>query len=250
MATSVGPDTERTVRMPPRFAVDSGNARAERRLGPSASDAMVLQYCSESRTVNYPSRTARIRARRGLQWCLPRPNKLRCIGLLLPVLGRAEERKCSAPWHPRRWKKCRRLHALPMSTGCRFILYPRAAISVTEAQLLPCRSVVLDLKRMNRILEVDERNAFALVEPGVSYIDLRNYIHSHGLSSGSMPGTGWGSPLAIHWYGSGFTRVDFRNHFEAHCAWNGAREWRFGAHGWAPCRVRSVGNTTSTVGQP
>ena len=37
-------------------------------------------------------------------------------------------------------------------------------------------SVVLDLKRMNRILEVDERNAYALVEPGVSYFDLYRYI--------------------------------------------------------------------------
>ncbi len=30
-------------------------------------------------------------------------------------------------------------------------------------------SVVLDLKRMNRILEVNEKNAYVLVEPGVSY---------------------------------------------------------------------------------
>ena len=37
-------------------------------------------------------------------------------------------------------------------------------------------SVVLDLKRMNRIIEVNEDNAFALVEPGVSYFDLYNYI--------------------------------------------------------------------------
>src|SRR3984957_19264133 len=33
-------------------------------------------------------------------------------------------------------------------------------------------SVVLDLKRMNRVLEVNESNAYALVEPGVSYFDL------------------------------------------------------------------------------
>jgi 4-cresol dehydrogenase (hydroxylating) len=47
-------------------------------------------------------------------------------------------------------------------------------------------SVVLDLKRMNRILEVDEKNAYALVEPGVSYFDLYRYIQEKGLSSGSM----------------------------------------------------------------
>jgi 4-cresol dehydrogenase (hydroxylating) len=37
-------------------------------------------------------------------------------------------------------------------------------------------SVVLDLKRMNRVLEVNERNAYALVEPGVSYFDLYEHI--------------------------------------------------------------------------
>src|SRR6201996_189641 len=36
-------------------------------------------------------------------------------------------------------------------------------------------SVVLDLKRMNRILEVDEKNAYCVVEPGVSYFDLYRY---------------------------------------------------------------------------
>jgi 4-cresol dehydrogenase (hydroxylating) len=42
-------------------------------------------------------------------------------------------------------------------------------------------SVVLDLKRMNRILEVDERNAYALVEPGVSYFDLYRHVEERGL---------------------------------------------------------------------
>ena len=37
-------------------------------------------------------------------------------------------------------------------------------------------SVTVDLKRMNRVLEVDEKRHFALVEPGVSYIDLYRYI--------------------------------------------------------------------------
>ncbi len=33
-------------------------------------------------------------------------------------------------------------------------------------------SMVLDLKRMDRIIEVNEKNHYALVEPGVSYFDL------------------------------------------------------------------------------
>src|SRR5690606_9557886 len=36
--------------------------------------------------------------------------------------------------------------------------------------------VVLDLKRMNRILEVDPELCFALVEPGVTYQQLHDYI--------------------------------------------------------------------------
>ena len=43
-------------------------------------------------------------------------------------------------------------------------------------------SVVVDLKRMKRVIEVNEANAFALVEPGVSYFDLYHHIQEHKLS--------------------------------------------------------------------
>jgi FAD/FMN-containing dehydrogenase len=57
-------------------------------------------------------------------------------------------------------------------------------------------SVVLDLKRMNRILEVNEANAYALVEPGVSYFDLYHYIQEHKLKVWiDPPDPGWGSPV-------------------------------------------------------
>src|SRR5690554_3685893 len=52
----------------------------------------------------------------------------------------------------------------PISTGKNFA-YGGPAPNVRG-------SVTVDLKRMNRILEVDDRRHFALVEPGVSYIDL------------------------------------------------------------------------------
>ena len=56
-------------------------------------------------------------------------------------------------------------------------------------------SVVLDLKRMNRVLEVNEKNAFALVEPGVSYFDLYRHIREKGLKLWiDCPEPGWGSP--------------------------------------------------------
>jgi 4-cresol dehydrogenase (hydroxylating) len=48
----------------------------------------------------------------------------------------------------------------PISTG-RNLGYGGSAPAYTG-------SVVLDLKRMNRVLEVNEANAYALVEPGVS----------------------------------------------------------------------------------
>jgi 4-cresol dehydrogenase (hydroxylating) len=137
-----------------------------------------------------------------------------------PFWGEPEERKCSAAVAPASVEEVQAIARIaneygvplyPISTG-RNLGYGGSAPALSG-------SVVLDLKRMNRILEVDERNAFALVEPGVSYIDLRNYIHSHGLKLWlDAPEPGWGSPIGNSLdHGSGFTRVDFRNHFEAHC---------------------------------
>jgi FAD/FMN-containing dehydrogenase len=80
-------------------------------------------------------------------------------------------------------------------------------------------SVVLDLKRMNRILEVNEENAYALVEPGVSYFDLYRYIQDKKLKLWiDCADPGWGSLLgnALD-RGSGYTLPYIRNHFEAHC---------------------------------
>jgi FAD/FMN-containing dehydrogenase len=80
-------------------------------------------------------------------------------------------------------------------------------------------SVILDLKRMNRILDVSEANAAALVEPGVSYFDLYRYIREHELRLWiDCPDPGWGSPLgnALD-HGAGYTSVPYRDHFDAHC---------------------------------
>jgi 4-cresol dehydrogenase (hydroxylating) len=80
-------------------------------------------------------------------------------------------------------------------------------------------SVVLDLKRMNRVLEVDEKNAYALVEPGVSYFDLYRYISERNLKVWvDCPDPGWGSVIgnALD-RGGGYTNALYRNHFDAHC---------------------------------
>jgi 4-cresol dehydrogenase (hydroxylating) len=80
-------------------------------------------------------------------------------------------------------------------------------------------SVVLDLKRMNRILEIDEKSAFALVEPGVSYFDLFRYIRDNKLKLWiDCPDPGWGSVTgnALD-HGIGYTTNPYRDHWDAHC---------------------------------
>lgn len=80
-------------------------------------------------------------------------------------------------------------------------------------------SVVLDLKRMDRVLEVNERNAYAVVEPGVSYFDLYQHIQERELKLWiDCPGPGWGSLVgnALD-RGMGYTMAQYRDHFSAHC---------------------------------
>ena len=95
-------------------------------------------------------------------------------------------------------------------------------------------SVVLDLKRMNRILEVNERNAYVLVEPGVSYFDLYRYIQEKGLKLWvDVPDPGWGSPVgnALD-RGGGYLMPQYPQSFRfALRDGSGAGEWRSDAHG-------------------
>ncbi|MEZ5926868.1 MAG: FAD-dependent oxidoreductase [Parvularculaceae bacterium] len=79
--------------------------------------------------------------------------------------------------------------------------------------------VVVDLKRMNRIIEVDDKRHYAIVEPGVSYFDLYNHIQSRGLNlMVDCPDTGWGSVIgnALD-HGVGHTWGSYRDHFLSHC---------------------------------
>lgn len=104
-----------------------------------------------------------------------------------------------------------RIPIYPISTG-RNLGYGGSAPALSG-------SVVLDLKRMNRVLEVSERHAYALVEPGVSYFDLYRHISERGLKVWmDCPDPGWGSLVgnALD-RGGGVTTTNYRNHFEAHC---------------------------------
>ena len=55
-------------------------------------------------------------------------------------------------------------------------------------------TVLVSLRRMNRILDVDERRATALVEPGVRFSDMYAYLRDRGHRLwSSAPDLGWGS---------------------------------------------------------
>lgn len=78
-------------------------------------------------------------------------------------------------------------------------------------------SFTLSMRRMNRVLEVDEDSAWALIEAGVSFFDL----HAHLKASGSklwmsVPDLGWGSVVgnALE-RGVGYTPLG--DHFDTKC---------------------------------
>lgn len=104
-----------------------------------------------------------------------------------------------------------RIPIYPISTG-KNLGYGGAAPALAG-------SVVLDLKRMNRIVEIDERNGYVVVEPGVSYFDLYAHIQEKGLKLWiDCPSPGWGSLVGNALDGGvGVTLAPYRNHFEAHC---------------------------------
>jgi 4-cresol dehydrogenase (hydroxylating) len=55
-------------------------------------------------------------------------------------------------------------------------------------------SVILSLRRMNRVLEIDEELGYAVVEPGVRWFDLYEAIQAGGHKLMlSVPDLGWGS---------------------------------------------------------
>ena len=85
--------------------------------------------------------------------------------------GRAGRRRAGAG--RRQDRQCYRIPLWTISTG-RNLGYGGAAPAYSG-------SVIVDLKRMNRILEVNDKTHYAVVEPGVSYFDLYRYIQERGL---------------------------------------------------------------------
>jgi 4-cresol dehydrogenase (hydroxylating) len=78
-------------------------------------------------------------------------------------------------------------------------------------------SVVLDLKRMNRIIEVNDKTHYAVVEPGVSYFDLYRYIEERKLKVWIDPADpGWGSVVG-NALERGGGRTPMKDHWSAVC---------------------------------
>lgn len=78
-------------------------------------------------------------------------------------------------------------------------------------------SVILDLHRMDKIIEVNEEFAYAIVEPGVSFFDLFEYIQERGYRLWpSCPALGWGSVVG-NTLDRGFGYTPNGQHAEQQC---------------------------------
>jgi 4-cresol dehydrogenase (hydroxylating) len=112
-------------------------------------------------------------------------------------------------------------------------------------------SVVLDLSRMNRILEVNEKLGYAVVEPGVSFFELYDFLRAKNSKLWlSTPGHGLGSVIG-NALERGFGFTPYGDHTSKLCglevvlpsgellrtgmgAMAGARAWRGYPYGFGP----------------
>jgi 4-cresol dehydrogenase (hydroxylating) len=137
-----------------------------------------------------------------------------------PFWGEDEERVASAAVAPATVEQVQAVVRIANERG--IALYPISTgknLGYGGSAPVLSGSVVLDLKRMNRVLEVSERNAYALVEPGVSYFDLYRHIEERSLKVWiDTPDPGWGSVVGNALDGgAGWTASPFRDHFGSHC---------------------------------
>jgi 4-cresol dehydrogenase (hydroxylating) len=137
-----------------------------------------------------------------------------------PAWGEADERLASAAVAPASAEEVQKV--VQIANRYRIPIYPISTgknLGYGGSAPVLSGSVVLDLKRMNRILELDESNGTVLVEPGVSYFDLYRYLQEKKSKLWiDCPDPGWGSVIgnALD-RGAGYTAGSHRNHFESHC---------------------------------
>lgn len=164
---------------------------------------------------------AEMRSAVGADWVFTTPEDLHTYRDFYSVLwDEPEERVASAAVAPAnveevqavvRAANARGIPIYPISTG-RNLGYGGAAPVYSG-------SVVLDLKRMDKIIDVDEGAASCLVEPGVSYFDMYRHLQETGSKLWiDVPDPGWGSMVgnALD-SGGGYTTAPYRGHFEAQC---------------------------------
>ena len=78
-------------------------------------------------------------------------------------------------------------------------------------------SVVVSMRRLNRVLEVNEELAYAVVEPGVSFFDLCAELQRRGSALwASIPDLGWGSVIG-NTVDHGVGYLPGGNHAESMC---------------------------------
>lgn len=79
------------------------------------------------------------------------------------------------------------------------------------------RSILLHFSASSEIIEVSEEHAYAIVEPGVSFFDLYNYIQEKGYRLWpSCPTLGWGS-VSGNTLERGFDYTPNGEHAEQQC---------------------------------
>jgi 4-cresol dehydrogenase (hydroxylating) len=134
--------------------------------------------------------------------------------------GRPEERMAGAAVAPANVEQVQaivraanryKVPLFPISTGRNFA-YGGPAPNLSG-------TVVLDLKRLNKVLDIDGDRYSCLVEPGVSYFELYEAIQAKGLKMWiDCPDPGWGSPIgnALD-RGIGYTFGPYRDHAGSAC---------------------------------
>ena len=163
-------------------------------------------------------------------------------------IGDQDDHACSAALAPAGVEDCRRI--LEIANRYRVPLWPismgkNLAYGTAAPEMRGC--VILDLKRMNRVIEIDEQMGTAIVEPGVSFFDFKAELdrRKSGLWM-SGPAHSWGSVIgnALE-HGVGYT--PYGQHVESICgmevmladgtlvrtgfgALDGSREWQ--AYRW------------------
>jgi 4-cresol dehydrogenase (hydroxylating) flavoprotein subunit len=78
-------------------------------------------------------------------------------------------------------------------------------------------TVVLDLSRMKKIIEVDAQLGYCLVEPGVGFYDMADHLRANRIPLWmSVPGNGWGS-LVGNALDRGFSHTPYGEHAAMIC---------------------------------